>query len=135
MDKRADTLWRLLNASRYECKICRFKSFNKAHWRRHFDSDKHFLLTTFRDECPRDLKIMVASFLPLRKLIRLEHVGRLALTHAWQRPLRYRYLPRMVLPHLFCGRPQLVGDLPVRTAGGVILGAYSGRNLAYVLTV
>ena len=99
----AHVLWKELNSKRYECKVCRFRSHNKKHYERHLESNKHFLLTTFAEEAPRDIKVLVASFLPLYKLIRLPSVGKSALKLAWKRHPRYRHYPRAVLPYLVFG--------------------------------
>lgn len=69
--KPAHVLWQQLNHSKYQCSTCNFRSFNLAHYVRHIDSSKHFLLTEFADECPIDLKILIASFLPIYKLFRI----------------------------------------------------------------
>ena len=104
LTKPAHILWQELNRNRYECPVCNFRSFNAAHYVRHLDSSKHFLLTTIADECPNDLKILIASFLPIYKLFRLPgRNGRLALKLAWKRPSQFRHHPRMVLPYLTFG--------------------------------
>ena len=88
----AHVLWQELNARRYVCKKCRFRSSNHAHYDRHWDSSKHFLLNEFREECPNDLKILIASFLPFSKLVTLGRNGVLAVNLAWPRPRRWNHL-------------------------------------------
>lgn len=126
--KCADDLWKELNAGRYKCDVCRFRSFNKAHYARHVHCDKHFLLTHFRWECPRDLKVLIASFLPLYKIIKLSNVGPLALRLFWQRPSPYGGL----LPLVWPPEPHIVG-LPVRTAGGVAWTVDNEHNRPYAV--
>ena len=65
-------IWIELNEDRYECPACGFRTPNLAHFRRHLASDKHWLMTEFREECPRDLKIVVASFLPFGHVVGLK---------------------------------------------------------------
>ena len=103
--KPAHILWQELNRNKYRCETCNFRSSNAAHMVRHLNSSKHFLLEIFAKECPNDLKILVASFLPLYKLFRIPgRNGRLALKLAWQRPYQFHYHPRVVLPFLTFGR-------------------------------
>ena len=71
----ADTLWQMLNKNKFACQECGYRSPNRAHWYRHVRSDKHFLLYDFAINCPRDLKILVATFLPFQKLANLGKVG------------------------------------------------------------
>jgi hypothetical protein len=125
--KCADVLWKELNAGRYKCAVCRFRSFNKAHYARHVHCDKHFLLTHFRWECPRDIKVLIASFLPLYKIIKLSSVGPSAWRHAWQRPFRF---PRVLLPDLIF--PHIV-SLPVRTSDGVAWTIDNGHIRPYAV--
>ena len=101
----AHILWQELNRNKYRCETCNFRSSNAAHMVRHLQSSKHFLLEIFAKQCPNDLKILVASFLPIYKLFRLPgRNGRLALKIAWKRPVHFRYHPRVVLPFLTFGR-------------------------------
>jgi hypothetical protein len=130
--KCAHVLWKELNASRYNCEVCRFRSFNKAHYARHVHCDKHFLLTHFRWNAPRDIKILVASFLPLYKIIRLRRVGPCALRLAWKRPFRYSNFPRVLLPDLIFGPPHIV-SLPVQTSDGVAWTVDNGHIRPYAV--
>lgn len=72
-------LWYDLNVNKFKCPICNIRCARKNVWLRHCDTQKHFLLTTFRNQCPRDLKILTASFLPLASILELGSVGLLAL--------------------------------------------------------
>jgi hypothetical protein len=119
-------MWVDLNHDRYKCEACNFRTPNLAHWCRHDDSVKHFLMTTFRDEAPRDIKILVASWLPFVKLTELGQVGLDAVNMVVGSPIIWLSRRRII---------QRVGPggLPART---VYLGGHSGRNLrslAYVL--
>jgi hypothetical protein len=114
--KPANILWQELNKNRYNCPVCCFNSFNRAHYLRHNDSSKHFLLTDFKSNCPRDIRILIASFLPLYKVIRLKHIGPYALRLAWRQPARYEHCP-LVVPSLTFGDQPIVSP-PFRTAGG-----------------
>ena len=126
MVKSAREMWIDLNQDRYKCEACDFRTPNLAHWCRHENSDKHFLMTTFRDEAPRDVKMLVASFLPFVKLTELGQLGLDAVNMVVGTPIIWlstRRLIQRVAP----------GGLPART---VYLGGHSGRNLrslAYVL--
>lgn len=124
--KPAHELWRELNRNRYECHVCRFRSFNRAHYVRHMDCAKHFLMTEFKSNCPRDLRILIASFLPLYKVIRLKHIGPYALQLAWRRPAQYRHLPRVVLPNLVFGDQPVVNP-HVQIAAAVAWTIDTGR--------
>ena len=134
----AHVLWQQLNRNKYRCEACNFRSSNAAHMVRHQDSTKHFLLTVFARECPNDLKILVASFLPIYKLFRLPgRNGRLALKLAWQRPVQFRYHPRVVLPFLTFGRlafaPIVDPHAPNAGEGGP--REYSERSQAFWLSL
>lgn len=131
---KARQLWTQLNATKYHCPVCRFKTFNKTHFGRHLESDKHFLLTVIREEAPRDVKVVIGSFLPVCIIIRLGAVGRSALKLAWRRPLPYRHLPRVVLPHLFAPYPT-VASLHARNVAEAYPIRRNGRSLAYALIV
>lgn len=72
-------LWYDLNVNKFRCPICNIRCARNNVWLRHCDTQKHFLLTTFRLQCPRELKILTASFLPLSQVIHLGAVGLLAL--------------------------------------------------------
>ena len=116
-------LWQQLNRNKYRCEVCRFRSYNAAHWQRHLNSAKHWLLTEFRDDCPKDLKILIASFLPPYKIFRLpDPISRPALRLAWSRPAPYRNYPRQILPYLVFGEQAFsqVGDLPARNDALVV---------------
>ena len=116
--KPANQLWQELNKHKYNCPVCCFNSFNRAHYLRHRNSSKHFLLTEFKSQCPRDIRILIASFLPLYKVIRLKQIGPYALKLAWRRPARYEHLPDRVLPSLTFG-DQPIASPPAQTAGGI----------------
>ena len=82
MVKPASQLWLDLNREKYSCKACGFTTANKAHYDRHVKSLKHFLLAEFAKECPRDCKIVVASFLPFTVLTKLGRLGIAAVEYA-----------------------------------------------------
>ena len=106
----ATELWRVTNRERYTCERCKFSTYNKSHFHRHMKSDRHFLLNDFRDDIPRDLRIVIASFLPFYLLDQLKCIGPAALRLAWQQP--HRVYPLLVYPVLSI-------NPPVQTAGGV----------------
>ena len=85
----ARILWKLVNYSKHKCCTCKFRSYNKAHYDRHMQSTKHFLLVTFAEECPNDLKIIVASFLHIRQIFILGENGVHALNLVWPRLYRW----------------------------------------------
>ncbi len=120
-------IWIELNEDRYECPACGFRTPNLAHFRRHLASDKHWLMTEFREECPRDLKIVVASFLPFVKLTNLGQLGLDAVTCAVGPPIVWLTHPRRIIQKVDPAGP---------LARGAYLGGRSGRNLrslAFVL--
>ena len=126
MVKPAREMWIELNHDRYRCDCCGFRSPNLTHYLRHAGSDKHFLMTTFRDEAPRDIKIMVASWLPFVKLTELGQVGLDAVNMVVGTPIIW-LSRRRIIQRVGPGGP------PART---VYLGGHSARNLrslAYVL--
>ena len=93
-------------------------------------------MTTFREECPRDLKILIGSYLPLGKLIRLPNIGRAAVSLAWRRHPRWSRHERCVLPYLRFGprakQPyQLIEDRPVRISDWGALAGYTGRDQVF----
>ena len=125
MVKSAQELWLDLNQGKYKCPECGYQSPNHAHWYRHVRSDKHFLIGHFAVLAPRDIKVLVASFLPFMKLTNLGKLGLDAVNMCVGR--RVKWLNRRVIQ---AGAP---GDPPFRT---VYLGGHSARNLrslAYVL--
>ena len=134
----AHVLWQQLNQNKYQCDTCKFRSFNAAHYIRHINSAKHFLLTTFATECPRDLKILIESFLPLFKIFKLpEPISRPALRLAWKRHPRYQNCPRAVLPHLTLGPSafQPIVGLHVTTVVRIDRPGRNGRNRAFWLAL
>ena len=64
----ASKIWLLENAARYQCPICDYKTHNKALFERHLKSTRHFLMSEFAHQAPRDVKMLVASFLPFNKI-------------------------------------------------------------------
>ena len=80
--------WTELNSKKYSCPTCGFNTFNKTHFTRHVQSNKYFLITEFAEDCPRDLKILVASFLPVYIIFNLpERISAPALKLAWRQSL------------------------------------------------
>ena len=125
MVKSAQEMWHDLNFDKYTCPECGFRSPNHAHWYRHVRSDKHFLLGDFAVNAPRDIKVLVASFLPFVKLTRLGQLGLDAVTMAVGR--RVQWMNQRIIR---LGDP---ANPPFRT---VFLGGHSEHNLrslAFVL--
>ena len=125
--KTSREIWIALNENRYECPVCKFRTPNLAHFRRHLNSDKHWLMTVFAPECPRDLKILVASFLPFVKLTHLGQLGLDAVAMAVGPPIIWLSRTDRIIQRVG------PGGLPART---VYLGGHSRRNLrslAFVL--
>ena len=67
----ARELWLQLNEKKFECPACAYNTCNGAHWTRHVQSTKHFLLYEFGCFAPMDIKVVVASFLPLPTILGL----------------------------------------------------------------
>ena len=63
----AHLIWKLANKQRYHCKCCDYFTHNKALFTRHSATITHWLHDVFA-QAPRDIKIIVASFLPYRKI-------------------------------------------------------------------
>ena len=125
MVRTATELWLELNAKKYVCSACGFTTANRAHFKRHFQTTKHFLMTDFRQGVPRDIRVLVASFLPFTLLTRLGQVGLDAVNMAVGR--RVRWLNHRVI------RGGDLANPPVRT---VYLGVQRDgmlRSLAFVL--
>ena len=119
MVKSAPELWNEMNASKYHCEQCDYCTPNRAHWKRHKDSVKHFLMADLAEQCPTDMKVVIASFLPLRQLTNLGRNGVNALTYAQ---------PRLCLNGVIS-----FVDPPVRT---VFLGnrrVHTPQTLAFVV--
>ena len=96
----ANKIWQLENAARYCCPICNYKTHNKTLYRRHLDSTRHFLMTTFAYQAPRDVKMLVASFLPFDRIYLLEQLAVDALNYDapdWM-PWRFSLLTTADLP-------------------------------------
>ena len=72
MVKTARELWLQLNENKFECTACNYSGHNGAHWKRHIESTKHFLLHDFGLFAPMDVKVVVASFLPLGTIVTLD---------------------------------------------------------------
>ena len=68
----ARELWLQLNEKKFECPACAYCTCNGAHWTRHVQSTKHFLLYEFGCFAPMDIKVVVASFLPLPTIVALD---------------------------------------------------------------
>ena len=67
----ARMIWKLENRKRYECKTCGYHTHNKSHMRRHLESKSHFLLHDFGRFAPRDICLVVASFLDFHDIHKL----------------------------------------------------------------
>ena len=121
----AHIMWRRLNNERYVCSTCKYKTYNLAHYKRHIESSKHFLLTDLRFECPRDLKILIASFLPIYKIHKLKF-AEYALRLAWSQDHLLQYLP------VGRERPARIVNPPVQTGGGVAWIFHISQTPIYV---
>ena len=71
----ARKIWALENRKRYVCKSCGYQTHNRCLFVRHKLTLKHWLLDVFSKQAPRDIKVMVASFLPYYKI---KYCGKLA---------------------------------------------------------
>ena len=65
----ARMIWKKANAHRYICKICNYKTHNKTLYNRHLNTTNHWLRTKVFS-APRDIKIVIASFLPYYKIVK-----------------------------------------------------------------
>ena len=126
----ASVLWKQLNAMRYKCEVCGYKTHNRALFQRHLQSSRHFLMTTFRG-APPEIKILVMSYLPVWKIIQApEYIAKNALRLAWPRPAPFDRLPRVVLPALVQSAGLAVSPL-VRSAGGATWIVDNGQIRSY----
>ena len=80
MVMKASLIWRLENRSRYHCKCCNYKSHNRAIFTRHENTTSHWLMSEFA-KAPRDIKMLVASFLPFSKINRCGQLAIDAFNH------------------------------------------------------
>ena len=64
----ARTIWKHENKRKYHCPYCDYSTHNKALFRRHSQTRSHWLHHFFAKQAPRDIKIVVASFLPYWKI-------------------------------------------------------------------
>ena len=64
----ARKIWRLENKRRHECKTCGYSTHNKSHMKRHLESTNHFLLHEYAPNAPRDINLVVASFLDFHEI-------------------------------------------------------------------
>ena len=71
----ASKIWRFENAFRFTCPICDYNTHNKTLFRRHQDSTRHFLLTEFAYQAPREIKMLVATFLPFDRIYLLGKIA------------------------------------------------------------
>ena len=125
MVKPAAELWWDLNRTKYQCKVCGYTTANKTHWERHKASLKHFLLTELRSKCPRDCKIVIASFLPFTHLTKLGRIGIDAVKYAVKPTIKW-YDHRQIylcMKNKFTRVPE---GLPAQT---VYLGVRRGHTL------
>ena len=124
MVKPAAQLWWDLNRQKYKCEVCDFCTANKTHWERHKASLKHFLLAELRPQCPRDCKIVIASFLPFTQLTKLGQLGLDAVQYAVKDRIQWYEHNQIYLVDKFTlTAPE---DPPSRT---VYLGVRRGHNL------
>ena len=125
----ADLIWKQVNAHKYKCNCCNYNTHNKALFKRHETTTNHFLRTTVFYG-PRDIKVVIASFLPYYKI---QYCGKIA-RHAdkstyldlpwpdWEFSLCLRRIPAITR--------DLV-DLHVRTDAGVNQTERMTQNLIY----
>ena len=124
MVKPAPQLWLELNRTKYQCKACGYTTANKTHWERHKTSLKHFLLAELSPRCPRDCKIVIASFLPFTHLTKLGRIGIDAVKYAVKPTIKWYDHRQIYMYKKFTVRaPE---DPPSRT---VFLGVRRGHNL------
>ena len=64
----ARLIWRHENKNKHHCPYCDYSSYNKTIYCRHKGTIKHWLHAVFAQQAPRDIKIVVASFLPFHKI-------------------------------------------------------------------
>ena len=64
----ARKIWKLENKRRHECKTCGYSTHNKSHMKRHLESTTHFLLHEYAPNAPRDINLVVASFLEFHEI-------------------------------------------------------------------
>ena len=76
----ARLIWKHENSKRFECTTCGFCSHNKSHYRRHTQSTGHFLKTVIGN-APRDIKVVIASFLSYRTIYSLGNIAAAALNY------------------------------------------------------
>ena len=76
----ARKIWRRENSNRYTCAQCGFCSHNKSHYHRHTQSISHFLVTVVGN-APRDVKVVIASFLNYRTIYTLGDIAAAALNY------------------------------------------------------
>ena len=71
-------MWKLTNKKRHVCETCGYQTHNLALFKRHINSNRHFLMTYIRT-APFDIKCVIASFLRADKVWRLGKVGEAAM--------------------------------------------------------
>ena len=76
----ARLIWRRENNKRFTCATCGFCTHNKSHHHRHLQSTSHFLKTVVGD-APRDIKVVIASFLCYRTIHTLGSIAAAALNY------------------------------------------------------
>ena len=124
MVKSAAEMWWDLNRTKYKCTACDFCTANRTHWKRHKASLKHFLLAELRPQCPRDCKIVIASFLPFPLLTKLGQLGLDAVQYAVKDQIHWYEHNQIYLMNKFTLMdPE---DPPSRT---VYVGVRRGHNL------
>lgn len=77
----ARMIWRLENKRRHRCETCGYSTHNKSHMRRHLESKSHFLMHDFGLFAPRDICLVVASFLDFRDIYKLGQLAADALNY------------------------------------------------------
>ena len=76
----AQKIWRRENEHRFTCPACAFSTHNKSHYRRHMESTSHFLKTVVA-RGPRDIKVVIASFLSYRTIYVLGDIAAAAFNY------------------------------------------------------
>lgn len=77
---KASDIWRLENRRKYYCPCCNYYSHNRAIFSRHENTISHWLCKEFAS-APRDIKMLVAGFLPFSKINRCGQLAIDAFNH------------------------------------------------------
>ena len=64
---KASEIWKNENAKKYSCPLCGYCTHNKSLFKRHTRTINHWLRTEIF-HAPRDLKMLIATYLPFRDI-------------------------------------------------------------------